>query len=73
MDWIEMTFWAEVDEIVPCSPRFRDFQWEDDVIPEVRHRERAPSPEDFYDNRENYNEPMFAPLRYEFNLFERRD
>lgn len=66
MDWIEMTFWAEADEIVPDSPRFRDFHWEeDDVIPEARFRERAPSPEDFYDNRENYNEPIFAPLRRE--------
>jgi hypothetical protein len=66
MDWIEMTFWADTDEIVPDSPHFRDFNWDDgDVIPEIRFRERAPSPEDFYDNRENYNEPMFAPMRHE--------
>jgi hypothetical protein len=46
MDWIELAFWADADEIVPDSPRFRE---DGDVIPEVRRRERAPSPEDFYE------------------------
>lgn len=71
MDWIELTFWVGVEDILPESPRFRDI-WdadEDDIpmnvflrdIPMnndvVFLREQAPSPEDFFDN-----EPIFAPI-----------